>query len=244
MSSRLAWLNPKTKPVPWIAGTLVLAGFLLQVFIPSQTGWWAILLTGLGTFGPGLLRELGWLHDKDEFQIEAARRAGYHAFLAAGLVAFLLIAFLHSAERNVKNLDGLPDFFAALLWFTWMLSSLVSYWGARKTAFRILVTFGGAWLLFVVLSHIQHPLEMLMEGLITLPFFACAWLSRRWPRIAGAAVLASSVACLVFILRIHVQRQLGLVVSAVTLLLFIGPLVASGLALLYPETVEGADATA
>jgi len=239
MSSKLSWLNPTRKPVPWVSGTLVILGFLLASFTAGDTGWWAILLTGLGTFGPGLLRELGWLHDKDEFQIQAARRAGYHAFLAVGFAAFIWIAFLRSAERHVKNLGELAVFFAALLWFTWMLSSLASYWGARKTAFRILVSYGGAWLLFVILSELEHPLGMLMEGLITLPFFGCALLSRRWPRAAGAVVLASSVFCLFLILRIHAQRNLGLVVTAETLVLFIAPLVAAGIALLLPEAAAG-----
>ena len=48
--------------------------------------WWFLLLVACGAFGPGVLRELGWLHDKDEFQRVADYRAGYHAYLAAGIV--------------------------------------------------------------------------------------------------------------------------------------------------------------
>lgn len=231
MTSRLAWLDPRVRPVPWTSGALVLLGFLLpgKEATPS---WWAILLVGLGTFGPGLLRELGWLHDQDEFQLQAARRAGYHAFLTAGLTAFLWIAFVRSGPRHLKNPEELATFFAATLWFTWMLSSLITYWGARKTAERVLLLYGAAWLLFNILGNLKQPLALLMQCLLTAPFFGGAWLARRWPRTAGVLLLAASVGFFVFIGRLHLARGFGAVVSAITLLLFVGPLLASGIALL------------
>ena len=45
-------------------------------------------MAGLGAFGPGILRELGWLNDQDEFQRQAARRAGYHAWLFSALLTY------------------------------------------------------------------------------------------------------------------------------------------------------------
>ena len=231
MASRLSWLDPRKRPVPFIAGILVLAGFLFPAK-EGQPGWWAILLVGLGTFGPGLLRELGWLKDKDEFQMQAARRAGYHAFLAAGFAAFLWIGFVRSGPRHLKNPEELATFFAAVLWFTWLLSSLVSYWGARKTAERVLLLYGGAWLLFNILANLKSPVALFMQCLVTVPFFGCAWLARRWPRTAGAVLLAASAFFFVLIGRVHPQRGLGLIVTAITLLLFIGPLIASAIALL------------
>jgi hypothetical protein len=213
-----------------IAGSLVTAGFLL-----SNMGggwWWGILLTAAGTFGPGLLRELGWLKDKDEFQLQAARRAGYHAFLATGLAAFLWIAFLRSGERHLKNPEELATFFASLLWFVWLFSALVNFWDARKTAYRILLVYGVAWLIFNIVGHLDSPGAMVMQCLLTVPFFGCAWLSRRWPRPAGWLLVAAAIFFAQLILRLHQARGLGLVVSAITLLLFIGPLLASGVALL------------
>lgn len=240
MTSRLAWLDPRARPVPWVSGVLVLLGFLL----PGREGtpsWWAVLLVGLGTFGPGLLRELGWLHDLDEFQQQAARRAGYHAFLAGGLSAFLWIAFVRSGPRQLKSPEELATFFAAVLWFTWMLSSLVSYWGARKTAERVLLLYGGAWLLFNILGNLRQPLALFMQCLLTVPFFGGAWLARRWPRPAGVLLLAASAFFLVFLGRMHHARGFAPVVTAVTLLLFVGPLLASGIALLgRPERAEDA----
>lgn len=227
---QLPWWHPRKHPVAWITGPLVLAGFLFTG-PEGKPGWWLILLTGLGTFGPGVLREFGWLKDKDEFQLLAARRAGYHAFLVTGLAAFLWIAFLRSGTRDLKGIEELATFFAALLWFTWMWSSLVSYWGARQTAFRVLLLYGGAWLAFVAASHLPQPKVFLMESLLTLPFFAGAWLSRRFPRSTGLLLLALSGVLGFFLLRLHMARHFAMVVSAVTLLLFIGPLAASGLAL-------------
>ena len=77
--SKRPWWKPR--PVGLIAGGICIAGFAL-----SGIDWGFIALVGVGTFGPGVLRELGWLRDKDEFQMEAQRRAGYHGFLAAGLL--------------------------------------------------------------------------------------------------------------------------------------------------------------
>ncbi len=126
----------------------------------------------------------------------------------------------------------LATFFAALLWFTWMFSSLITYWGARKTAQRVLLFYGGAWMLFNILDEFAHPMALLMQSLLTVPFFLGAWLSRKWPRIAGAFLLAAAVVLFILIGRLHLARGFALVVSAITLLLFVGPLVASGIALL------------
>jgi hypothetical protein len=231
------------------AGGLVILGFGL-----SNVGgawWWGILLTGIGTFGPGLLRELGWLKDKDEFQIQANRRAGYHAFLIAGLAAFLWIGFMRSADRQLLKPELLADFFLALLWFTWMFSALVSYWGARKTATRVLLIYGGVWLLFNILGNLAHPLALLMQSLIAVPFFAGAAVARRWPRVAGLFLLGASA----FFFRMFVfspwhREHLGLVDNLTTAVLLDGPLFASGLALLFreaegpePDLPQVADAT-
>jgi hypothetical protein len=56
-----------------IAGGVIILGILL-----TGVSLAFVALVGLGTFGPGALRELGWLRDKDELQRRAAHRAGYH----------------------------------------------------------------------------------------------------------------------------------------------------------------------
>lgn len=64
---------------------LAIAGIAL-----TSLSWWFIMLTAMGTFGPGILREAGWLQDQDEFQRRADHRAGYHAFLVSGVLMFLM----------------------------------------------------------------------------------------------------------------------------------------------------------
>ncbi len=49
-----------------VGAVVVVAGFLL-----AKVSWWFFALAGVGACGPGILRELGVLRDKDEF----ARRA-------------------------------------------------------------------------------------------------------------------------------------------------------------------------
>ena len=227
-------------PTNLIAGGLVIAGFLL-----TGVSWWFFLLAAVGTFGPGILREVGWLRDKDEFQRRAHYRAGYHAFLTIGLVAFVLVAFFRAGGR-VEHPHRLATFFLALLWFTWFLSSLLAYWGPQKTAARILIAFGSVWLVFAIISNLGSEwtgwAALLLHPLLAAPFFVLAWLSGRWPRIAGILLLAAAVGFfLLFELR-HIARTSILeVITSVTFILFLGPLLASGVALLVAGTRERAE---
>jgi hypothetical protein len=217
-----------------IAGGLVLIGIML-----TSVNWWFLLLTAAGTLGPGVLRELGWLRDRDEFQQLAAYRAGYHSYLASALVAFLLVAFFRSGERTIDYPQEIATLFLAVLWFTWFLSSLVSFWGARKAAFRILISFGLAWLAFTILSNTGSEWRgwkpLLLHPLLTLPFFALAWLSGRWPRIAGVLLLCAAAFAVQFFGMFR-HDHLAFVNQAVTFVLFVGPLVACGLALVGSST--------
>ena len=227
--SRERWRPTRTNLV---AGGLVIAGLGL----PNVTSlsWWFLLLAALGTFGPGVLREIGWLRDKDEFQRRADNRAGYHAFLAAGLLAFVLMAFFRSGERTIEYPQELVTLFLVLLWFTWLLSSLIAYWGPRRAAVWILRIFGSVVLVFTILSNLGSEwtgwAALLLHPLLAAPFFLLAWLSGRWPRVSGILLLAVSV--LFFLL---IGRRLGNLApinAAVTFILFLGPLLASGVALL------------
>jgi hypothetical protein len=213
-----------------VAGSLVIAGFWL-----SGISWWFLLLTALGTFGPGVLREMGLLRDKDEFQQRAEHRAGYHAFLATGLVAFLLVAFFRSADRVVRNPQELATLFLVLLWFTWMLSSLLSFWGTRIASARMLKVFGTVVLVFTIVSNVGSEWDgwapLLLHPLLSLPFFVLAWLAGKRPRLSGVLLLG----CSVFFLRFFGWFQKDperLVDDGVVFVLFLGPLLASGVALL------------
>lgn len=213
-----------------VAGGFVIAGIAL-----TSVSWWFLLLAAGGTFGPGVLREFGWLHDRDEFQRQAAYRAGYHAFLTAGLIAFVLIAFFRSGERQLKDPQELATLFLAILWFTWFLSSLLEYWGPQRTAARILVAFGFAWFAFAVASNVGPEwtgwTALLMHPLLAAPFFVLAWLSQRWPRTSGVLLL---VACAFFaqFFGVFESNNQALITRLITYVLFLGPLLASGVALL------------
>lgn len=219
---RLGW-HPS--PATLIGAAVVIGGFLL-----TSVSWWFIALAGLGAVGPGILRELGWLRDKDEFARRAAQRAGYHAFLVTALAGFVIAGYTRSGERHLRNPEELATLFLALLWFTWLLSSLLAYWGAVKATARLLLGFGTFWLLFCVADSWQHPLGMLLHCLPALPFFLLAWMARRWPRLAGALLILIGAFMYVFF-RFWTNERGGIVTQTVTAVLLVGPLLGSGLAL-------------
>jgi len=213
-----------------ISGALVIGGFFL-----TGLSWWFLLLVGAGLFGPGLLREMGWLQDKDEFQRVADYRAGYHAFLAAGIVAIGLVAFTRSGERAIRDPEELATLFLSLLCFTWIFSALLAYWGVQKTAARMLYGFGCAWLVFAIVSNLGSEWTgwqaLVLQPLITLPFFVCGWLAGRWPRIAGLVLIGAAVFFVQFFGMFRNDNQ-ALINQVITFILLVGPILASGIALL------------
>jgi hypothetical protein len=226
------------RPAP---ATLIGAGLVLLGFLLADVSWWFVVLCGAGAFGPGLLRELGWLQDKDEFHRRTAQRAGYHAYLVTGLLAFVLVGYLRSGERHLKNPEELATLFLALLWFTWLLSSSLSYWGPRKATSRLLIGFGIAWMLFNIADSLHSLGALVMQSLLAVPFFALALLARRWPRLAGVLLLVTAVFLIVF-LGIFTQKSNELINKALVGILFVGPLLAGGVALLQdraPGSWEG-----
>lgn len=211
-----------------VAAVTVIAGFAL-----SSVSWWCFLLVALGAFGPGVLREIGWLRDKDEYQRRAEQRAGYHAYLVGGVATCVLVAFLRSGAREIGDPRELATVLLALLALTWIFSSLCAYWGARSAAARLLQGFGGAWLLFAIVSNVGAEWSgwaaLVLHALLAAPFFALAWLGRRWPRPAGALLLLVSAG---FAALLTGRDNLDLITRGVTLLLFVGPLLGGGFALL------------
>jgi hypothetical protein len=210
-----------------VGGALVIAGILL-----ADVSWWFFILSGLGACGPGILRELGVLQDQDERARRASQRAGLHAFLATGLLGFVLVAFLRSGDRDLRNPGELATLLLAVLWFVYLLSSLLGYWGARKASTRMLLGFGFCWLAFTQADAGGRPLDMLMAALPSLPFFALAWLARRWPKPAGVLMIAVAAALYMFFGFWSEARSGGLIVNTGVAVLLCGPLVGCGLALL------------
>jgi hypothetical protein len=209
----------------------VIGGSVLAVLF----GAWFLLLAALGTFGPGVLRETGWLRDKDELQLRAAHRAGYHAYVTCGIAAFVSLAYLQSGVRDVADSQNLALLFLALLCCTWFLSALLSYWGPRKTAARILTAVGVFWLALMIVNNLRPQWSgwsaLLVQSLPAVPLFVLAWASPRWPRTTGVGLLALSLFTLVLLAE-PAQNNTGPIEQVIKVLLFFGPLLACGISLL------------
>lgn len=227
-----------------ISTVLVAIGVLLWMFVSRGL----LLVAGIGAFGPGILREMGVLRDHDEFQREAARRAGYHAYLAGGLAAILVLSAIEWGAGAVDESAEWVRFVLIVLWLTWLASTLLHYWGPSKTARRVLAAFGAFWAVFVIATLIGDATSGMAVGsmllgaamgiLIIAPFFGLAWTARRWPRATGVSLLVASLV----LLGVFGVRRGGLAWSTrvMTNLLLIGPLLVSGLALLFGWGTEPA----
>lgn len=241
-------------PLPsLIAAALVVLGVGLWMFVGKAFLW----VAGLGAFGPGILRELDWLKDQDEFQREAARRAGYHAYLVGGSIAVIAASALDLGPPNPGGPGEWVTLLLLVLWVTWLFSALLEYWGAQKTVARVLMTFGVFWLVFVVASLIGEfgPPEStgdLIQGLlgvaaglfVVVPFFLLAWSAQRWPKQTGALLLLVGAGFIaVFFRPVNPNMQLSSTFMTATMLLV--PVLASGIALLRlapDETAPGDEA--
>ena len=135
-----------------------------------------------------------------------------------------------------------------ILWMTGLFSALLAYWGARKTASRVLLTFGSFWAVFVIASVIgesddtaEFLLGVLMSFVVVAPFFVLAWTAGRWPRRTGAAFLTVSALFLVMFVAPQGASSLKLSSILVTDKLLLVPLIASGIALLRDEGSDDPD---
>ncbi len=224
-------------PLPGlIAGGLVILGLMLSTF--AAEGF--LIVAGLGAFGPGILRELGWLRDQDEFQRQAAHRAGYHAYLIGGLATVLIIAAVRWNGRDVEVSSEWLVLVLVIVWLTWLFSALLAYWGAQKTASRVLMVFGSFWAVFVLASIVggltdsSEPFQLVgvLAGFMCVaPFFGPAYTAGRWPRLTGGLLLVVAAAFLV--ITAPGGSALNLSSILVTDALLIVPLFASGIALLH-----------
>lgn len=234
--SVVAWFR---SPSNLIASTLVIGGFLMT----SVDEIWGVLM-GIGIFGPGILREFGWLRDKDEFELRAARRAGYHAYLVGGLMIFTVTALYRSAEPVLETPSSLTLSIFVVIWFTWLLSSLVAYWGAVKMARRLLYAFGVVWLLFNIAAGEGDWLTSLMQSLLAVPFFAAAFFANRVPKLVGVLLLAVSIFLFFFFGWQEIFTTRPFVGGIEAMVLFLGPLVVSGIGLLVGRSEPGVEAEA
>jgi len=224
-------------PLPGlIAGGLVILGLLLSTFVAEGL----LIVAGLGAFGPGILRELGWLRDQDEHQRQTAHRAGYHAYLMGGFTTVLVVSALRWRESNIEVSSEWIMLILVILWTTYLFSALLAYWGARKTASRVLMVFGSFWAVFFlaqIVGALMGPEAIQMSGVLVGfvlvgPFFVLAWTAAQWPRPTGAVLLAVAGLFLVIFGPTWTSGSLQVPAALVTATLLVVPLVASGIALL------------
>ena len=217
-----------------VASGLVALGILLWMFVDRGL----LIVAGLGAFGPGLLRELGWLRDHDEFQREAARRAGYLAYILGGLVAMIVLSLIEWGAVGADESAEWLRFVVVVMWLAWLSSTLLTYWGPAKTAARVLVVFGSFWAVFVVATLVGEALGGQSIGLTLLgsavgigvvaPFFVLAGTAKRWPRATGAALLCVAALFLLVFVR---PGALSWSTIVMTQGLLAGPFIVCGLAL-------------
>jgi hypothetical protein len=221
-------------------------GLIAGVLVALGVGFWMfgakslLFVAGLGAFGPGILRELGWLRDQDEFQRQAAHTAGYHAYLIGGLVTAIVASAFAWSETGLPNPAEWIRMILVVLWGSWLLSSAVSYWGAPRATRSMLLTFGAFWTVFAVAVLIgdagdpETPflatLVGVMVGLLLIaPYFVLAWTVGRWPHGTGVALLGIA-AVLLFVFR--GPRGAPWSPAMLAEILLVGPQIACGIALL------------
>ncbi len=159
--------------------------------------------------------------------------AGERTTSRATMVAAVFV--IAGLRFRVANLDT-PEaqwvmLVLAVLWLTWLFTSLLEYWGAGRTAARVLLVFGSFWGLFTVAGHLTEPLALLMEVVpFVAPFFILAWTAGRWPRLTGVLLLALSAAG--FVVLFDLGREFTEGPSRIlTFVILLVPLAACGLAL-------------
>lgn len=230
-------------PLPGlIAGGLVILGMFLWMFVAKGF----LLVVGLGAFGLGILRELGWLRDQDEFQRQAAHRAGYLAYLTAGTAAVIATSGLHLGDADQGRATEWLQWVLVVMWITWLFSSMLRYWGARKTTRAVLIVFGSFWALFVGAHMFEDPLALLPGLIFVAPFFVLAWTAGRWPRKTGIALIGVAAVFLVLAAPSWVARSLDTASALFTATLLVVPILSCGIALLREgssdsETVDEAE---
>jgi hypothetical protein len=229
-------------PVGIVALLLVFAGFFLAVTVHMAF----FALVGLGAFGPGVLRQLGLVEDLDECQRQASVRAAHRAYLTGG-VFLSSILIVRNWSRLSLGEDLVPaSLVLILMLIVYGVSYCLSFWDPRQAAFLVLFGFGFLWLVFVVLSHATEPVPLLMEGgLVAAPFFLAAFLTRRWPRLIGALLLAASIFAVFFFSLVpapgtEATKVFGKMYVILTLPL---PLAMIGLALLRRKDAEDRSGT-
>jgi hypothetical protein len=165
-----------------IIAAAVYAAIVVVLAITVHRGFYLTLIAL--AFARPILREVRVLADRDEWQSLVSYRSSHIAFLAGMLIAGLIFMWTGIVE------GGEPPYEVSLI----LLISLFIKFAAlqlmgrtRERAGRAIAWLtGGGWVLFA--SAYGPSLGTLIGASPFLAVLVCAYLSRRWPRIAGIAI--------------------------------------------------------
>jgi hypothetical protein len=187
-----------------IAVAVALAAMALQYVLPSS-----FALIALAVFAPSVLRELGLLHDGDEWTSAVTHRAGFHGLLAVVMILTVNRLAVATGAFAPTALTAWP-FNHEMVWkaavWVFVVSTLVQYWGARAGVFRLLLILVATTLAGLVGAARTLESEDLALGLGAPLGFAAillilAALVQRRPRAAGVTLLALFGAMVVITMR-------------------------------------------
>ncbi len=212
-----------------IAGIIYAAVVVLLAITVNPRFYLALIAIA---FARPVLREVRVLADRDEWLSLVSYRSSHIAFLAAMLIAGLIFMYTGVIE------GGEPPYEVSLI----LLISLFVKFAAlqlmgrtRERAGRAIAwLMGGGWLLFA--AGYGFSWGTLIGGSPFIAILICAFLSRRWPRIAGIVIGLGGVATLIAFVDFPLEYDRALVVPF--LLSF--PLMLSG-ALLFLGDREDAE---
>ena len=209
-----------------VAG-IVYAAIVIALAITVHRGFYVALIA-IG-FARPVLREVRLLKDRDEWLSLVSYRSSHMGFLAAMLIAGLIFVWTGIVE------GGEPPYEVSLI----LLISLIVKFAAlqllgrtRERAGRAIAwLMGGGWLLFA--AGYGFSWGTLIGGSPFLAVLLCAYLSRRWPRIAGIAIAVIGVGTLIAFVDLPLEYER----LAVPLLLSF-PLLLSGALLILGDRKE------
>jgi hypothetical protein len=193
-------------PKSWIAEPLSNAGTLVAILglLGSLLGPdWLILFTGIGLFGPLLLRESGAVRWRDEFQRETNLRACTHASIAVGILATgtMVTQGFGGLHERMDSIEA-----STVLWvlaLTWGMSRILQFWSAPGGAFRLLLGYAAVLLVVattpivlfgtaqVVNVKTNPPSGLLWAGILAW-LLVLIVLMRRRPRTSGWLLLLTA----------------------------------------------------
>jgi hypothetical protein len=216
------------RPLLLLAAVYTVACIALGLAVSKEFYLGLVLLP----FGRGLLRELGALRDRDEWQRAISYRSSHIAFL----VAMLIAAVVFVKEGIIDG--GEPPVAVSVI----LLVSLLVKFAAlqlqgkarRRAALAIAWVIGGAWLLFALASH-GLSVSSLVEGAPCILVLGSGFAGMKWPKIGGGMFIAVGLGMLyLFVLAAGTTPIQKLLVAT----LLPVPILLAGVLLLVGERVQ------